>query len=66
MGYFIFFSCISIRRKHFPILSYFCITDIGFVFQSMEELAKEDSSDATQEYDTDAHILDATVAGYIC
>ncbi|XP_063448138.1 E3 ubiquitin-protein ligase CHFR-like [Mytilus trossulus] len=38
--------------------------NVGFVYQSMAELAKEDSSEAeqTQEYETDANILDATVA----
>jgi len=36
------------------------------VYQSMEELAKEDStSDATQEYETDVNIMEATLTGKI-
>lgn len=36
--------------------------NVGFVYQSMEELAKEDStSDATQEYETDVNIMEATL-----
>lgn len=47
------------------IIHYNCSIDIGFVYQSMEELAKEDSSEMeqTQEYDTGANIMDATLIG---
>ena len=45
-------------------ITYVNITDVGFVYQSMEELAKEDStSDATQEYETDVNIMEATLTG---